>query len=43
VVVGGKPGTMMPPFRDILSDAEIDAIVRSLFRFDPARARPRDK
>jgi mono/diheme cytochrome c family protein len=39
VVVDGKPGTMMPPFRDILSDAEIDAVVRSLSRFDPERAR----
>jgi mono/diheme cytochrome c family protein len=34
-VQGGKPGTMMPPFRDVLSDAEIDAVVAYLRRFDP--------
>jgi mono/diheme cytochrome c family protein len=35
VVKGGKPGTMMPPFEGVLSDAEIDAVVESLRRFDP--------
>jgi len=35
VVQGGKPGTMMPPFQGVLSDAEIDAVVESLRRFDP--------
>ena len=34
-VKGGKPGTMMPPFQDVLSDAEIDAVVESLRRFSP--------
>jgi len=36
VVKGGKPGTMMPPFAGVLSDAEIDAVVEYLRRFDPA-------
>jgi mono/diheme cytochrome c family protein len=35
VVKDGKPGTMMPPFRGVLSDAEIDAVVAYLRRFDP--------
>ena len=35
IVKGGKPGTMMPPFEGVLSDAEIDAVVESLRRFDP--------
>ena len=35
VVKGGKPGTMMPPFEGVLSDAEIDAVVASLRRFAP--------
>ena len=38
VVKGGKPGTMMPPFEGVLSDAEIDAVVASLRRFAPAGA-----
>lgn len=38
VVTGGKPGTMMPPFAGVLSDAEIDAVVEHLRRFDPAAA-----
>ena len=36
IVKKGKPGTMMPPFEGVLSDAEIDAVVRSLARFDPS-------
>ena len=36
VVKGGKPGTMMPPFEGVLSDAEIDAVVASLRRFAPS-------
>ena len=36
VVKAGKPGTMMPPFEGVLSDAEIDAVVASLRRFAPA-------
>jgi mono/diheme cytochrome c family protein len=35
IVKGGKPGTMMPPFEGVLSDAEIDAVVTSLRRFAP--------
>jgi len=35
VVKGGKPGTMMPPFGGVLSDAEIDAVVAHLRRFEP--------
>jgi mono/diheme cytochrome c family protein len=38
VVKGGKPGTMMPGFQGVLSDAEIDAVVASLRRFAPAGA-----
>jgi mono/diheme cytochrome c family protein len=37
VVRKGKVGTMMPPFAGVLSDAEIDAVVRYLGRFDPGR------
>jgi mono/diheme cytochrome c family protein len=40
VVRRGKPGTMMPPFEGTLSDAEIDAVVTFIRRFDPATARP---
>ena len=36
VVKDGKPGTMMPPFAGVLSDAEIDAVAESLRRFDPS-------
>lgn len=34
-VEGGKPGTMMPPFEGVLSDAEMDAVVEHLRRFAP--------
>jgi high-affinity iron transporter len=37
IVKGGKVGTMMPPFEGVLSDAEIDAVIAYLHRFDPAR------
>jgi mono/diheme cytochrome c family protein len=36
IVKKGKPGTMMQPFDGVLSDAEIDAVVRFVQRFDPA-------
>ena len=36
IVKHGKPGTMMPPFEGVLSDAEIDAVAESLRRFDPS-------
>ena len=32
----GKPGTMMPPFDGVLSDAEIDAVVRHVQHFAAA-------
>ncbi len=35
VVRRGKPGTMMPPFAGVLSDAQIDAVVAFLRTFDP--------
>jgi mono/diheme cytochrome c family protein len=38
VVKGGKAGTMMPPFEGALTDAEIDAVVEYIRRFDPAGA-----
>jgi mono/diheme cytochrome c family protein len=31
----GKPGTMMPPFAGVLTDAEIDALVRVVRGFGP--------
>ena len=31
----GKPGTMMPGFDGVLSDDEIDAVVRFVQHFDP--------
>jgi mono/diheme cytochrome c family protein len=37
VVRKGKVGTMMPPFAGVLTDDEIDAVVRYLERFDPRR------
>ena len=37
VVRKGKPGTMMPPFAGVLTEAEIDAVATYLTRFDPAR------
>jgi mono/diheme cytochrome c family protein len=43
VVKHGKPGTMMPPFEGVLSDAEIDAVVESLRRFAPAGVAPAGK
>jgi mono/diheme cytochrome c family protein len=36
IVKKGKPGTMMPPFDGVLSDAEIDAVVRHVQRFAAA-------
>ena len=36
IVRKGKVGTMMPPFAGVLSEDEIDAVVRHLGRFDPA-------
>jgi high-affinity iron transporter len=38
VVRKGKPGTMMQPFAGVLTDAEIDAVVGFLARFDPSHA-----
>lgn len=38
-VVKGKPGTMMPPFAGVLTDAEIDALVRFMRTFAPADAK----
>ena len=36
VVKKGKPGTMMPGFEGVLTDAEIDGVVDFVRRFDPA-------
>jgi mono/diheme cytochrome c family protein len=36
IVKKGKPGTMMPPFADVLSDAEIDAVLRHVQQFAAA-------
>jgi mono/diheme cytochrome c family protein len=36
IVRKGKPGTMMPPFADVLSDAEIDAVLRHVQHFAAA-------
>lgn len=36
IVRQGKPGTMMQPFADVLSDGEIDAVVAYLGRFRTA-------
>ena len=33
VVKKGKPGTMMPPFDGVLTDPEMDAVVRVVQRF----------
>ena len=38
IVRDGKPGTMMAPFKDALSDAEIDAVAAYLSHFDPTKA-----
>ena len=35
VVKKGKPGTMMPPFDGVLTDAEIDAVTHFVQRFAP--------
>lgn len=35
IVLGGKPGTMMPPFQGVLTDAEIDAVTQHLRSFEP--------
>ena len=32
----GRPGTMMSPFKGVLSDAEIDGVVRYVESFRPA-------
>jgi mono/diheme cytochrome c family protein len=40
VVLGGKPGTMMPPFQGVLTDAEIDAVTQHLRTFDPSSDAP---
>jgi len=32
----GKPGTMMPPFAGVLTDAEIDGLARFVRGFSPA-------
>ena len=36
IVKKGKPGTMMPPFDGVLSDAEIDAVLRHVQHFAAA-------
>jgi mono/diheme cytochrome c family protein len=36
IVKKGKPGTMMPPFDGVLSDAEIDAVTRHVQSFTGA-------
>ena len=36
IVKKGKPGTMMPPFDGVLSDAEIDAVTRHVLAFTAA-------
>jgi cytochrome c oxidase cbb3-type subunit 2/cytochrome c oxidase cbb3-type subunit I/II len=36
VVKEGRPGTLMPPFEGVVSDAEIDAVVAYLRTFRPA-------
>jgi mono/diheme cytochrome c family protein len=36
VVREGRPGTLMPPFEGILSDAEIDDVVAYLQSFRPS-------
>lgn len=33
----GRPGTMMTPFKGVLSDAEIDGVVRYVESFRPAQ------
>ncbi len=38
VVRDGRPGTMMAPFRDVLSDEEIDAVVAYVEGFRPGGA-----
>jgi high-affinity iron transporter len=38
VVRDGRPGTMMAPFRDVLSDEEIDAVVAYVQSFRPGPA-----
>jgi len=35
-VKDGRPGTLMPPFEGVVSDAEIDDVVRYLQTFRPA-------
>ena len=39
VVTKGKPGTMMPGFEGVLTEAEIDAVARFVRRFDPGAAK----
>jgi high-affinity iron transporter len=38
----GKPGTLMPPFAGVLTDAEIDDLVRVVRGFGPADPKPAD-
>ena len=38
IIKRGKPGTMMPPYDRDLDDAQIDAVVDFLRRFDPRQA-----
>ena len=38
-VKNGKPGTMMPGFVGVLSDAEIDAVAHFVMHFDPGAAK----
>ena len=37
VIEQGRPGTMMAPFKGVLSDAEIDGVVRYVESFRPAQ------
>jgi high-affinity iron transporter len=39
VILKGKPGTMMPPFDSVFSEADIDAVARFVLRFDPGAAK----
>ncbi|MGH7893278.1 MAG: c-type cytochrome [Candidatus Binatia bacterium] len=40
VVTKGKLGTMMAPYEDVLTGAEIDAVVAHLRAFDPSAPAP---
>jgi mono/diheme cytochrome c family protein len=39
IVKKGKPGTMMPGFDGVLTDAEMDAVTRFVQGFDPGAAK----